>query len=216
MEKYKLIHKSKEEIILDIKNTVDGLKILLEDTSEKLNVKTGSQLIKKNISFLNDQIKNVDDFGGYYLVDKEDNKIIEIDFGKKFITNKIEEINSEYYHLIEVSYTDYKNNKCICLYDFNGKLLIERCLEYEFVGKEIKVLQYGYMINKNYELSDERYWLVIGSDCIIGRYSIEYDKDLRLYIVDDINCYSEQLEFIGKKDKYPFNLTSTHLCGSKV
>jgi hypothetical protein len=197
MEKYELILKSKKEIVLEKKKQIKAYKTLLNYISEKSKAEKISQKIKKYATELKEMIEVLDDFGGYFLVDKKDNKKIKIDFNKKWDSCTIEEINSKYYHLIEVLYTDYNDNECICLYDFNGNLLVESCLEYEFVGNEIKVLQYGYMNYSHYDQRNEHYWSILDADHVVGHESIEYDEDLKLYIVDENKFYSEKFEFIG-------------------
>ena len=111
MKKYQLVHKSKEEIVLGKKSIIEGYEISLKRASED----SKKEEIKQKIKKYNDQIENIDELGGYFLVDKTDNKI-KIDFGKKWKSYTIKEISSEYYHLIEVSFIDENGNDCICLY----------------------------------------------------------------------------------------------------
>lgn len=199
MEQNILLHRTMEELILEKQEAIDLLKELFADKSldntpeELLELKTWIEKLEKEIDKIDDD--------RYLLVNKDDNTIVAIDFWKNYQPNHVVDFNRNDYHLIEVSFTDKNDNVCICLMDFDGKEIVSKCKEYQFVGKEIMILQTGDMRDTHYDSRDEEFWSIVGSDEIEQVKSIEYFEEYPIFLVNDTDCYDENLNLIGEKIK---------------
>jgi hypothetical protein len=85
------------------------------------------------------------------------------------------------------------------LLNFNGNTVIDYCIDYDFVGQEIKVLQTGNMLDLHHDFQNEEYWSLVGSDVISLAQSIEYIDEHFIYLVNETRCYNKYLEYIGEK-----------------
>jgi len=188
MKEYKLVMKSKEELIESYKEAKELLIEIINKESSEDQKKT-----RVIIEELEDLISETD-FEKYFLIDENNDTII--DFWKDYESNLVHEFIFNEKKYIEITYTNSNDTECFLLFDYFGKKIIEECVAYEFIGNEIKILQKGYMIGKHYDFYDEEYWSIAGSD-IEGVESIEFIEEKKIYLIDEKKYYDLGLNYVG-------------------
>jgi hypothetical protein len=152
--------------------------------------------MKKNQKYLL-VTKETEDGERLYLMDK---KLVIIDFWNEFGSCSVEEFSQNGNDYINVIYEDEMETDCLGLVDANGNIIIRKCINYDFIENKIKVLRSGYMLFGDSYDSNE-YWSILDSEVIVAVQSIEYLDELKIFLVDEINCYDNNLNYIGNKLK---------------
>lgn len=132
-----------------------------------------------------------------FLMDK---KTVVVDFFDVFGSCSVEEFSENGNDYFNVIYEDEMETDCLGLVDSKGNIIIRKCIDYDFIGNEIKVLQSGYMLFGDSYDSNE-YWSILDSEMIVAVQSIEYLEEHKIFLVDEIKCYDVSLNYIGNKLK---------------
>ena len=150
-----LLHWNKKELIQQKQELVDAINALEDEISNDI-----IQRMKDAIKELEDKILETDG-ERYFLVDKNDENIIIIDFWKEFESEEVEVLSDDNFHLIAVRIFDAEDNECYKIIDFNGVTIVEFCREFSIIGNHLKVIKSGYMLDFHYDDRNKAYWSIV-------------------------------------------------------